>query len=223
MVGCPRTRTVIWRCTFSVWYSSRHIRCCPSDSTWAKLQFCSTVFFLPRNVNKPSIPMFCHALELVRCNVSSPEHLVVAYDYNLLWILHLDMFSSKGARVLGYLKRCRNVGTLLYVKPILAPWLCFIVGNFPHYRSSQLPVLEVPALEISWPSKDNVANVVLHNEAWPPALKSRFRYLTVKTFLNLRSYLALADNVCLTWSLFKASAAESLTLSSCLRVLWPRR
>lgn len=167
--------------------------------------------------------MFCHALELVRCNVSSPEYLAVAYDYNLRWILNLDMFSRKGAQVLGFLQRCWNVGTLLYVKPILAPWLCFIAGNLPHYRSSQLPVLEVPALEVSWPSKDNVANVVLHNEARPLALKSRFRYLTVTTVLNLRSYLALADNVCLRWSLFKASAAENLTISSCLRVLWHRR
>ncbi|XP_064470301.1 uncharacterized protein LOC135385055 [Ornithodoros turicata] len=133
------------------------------------------------------------------------RYLGVWYDHMLHWDHHVEVISQKASKALGTILRSASArcgmrrSTLLFlfkcdVRPILE-FGCVVFSHLPDYRLSRLFAVERRALRLCMGLPKYTANQALCAEARIPPLKTRFRLLTVNTFLSLcQSPLATRQN-----------------------------
>ncbi|XP_064475365.1 uncharacterized protein LOC135389229 [Ornithodoros turicata] len=163
---------------------------------------------LSLNVQKSAVLLFPHTgrsmgVMTLDLKVSSEsirqantlKYLGVWYDSELDWSHHLEALSQKAVKPGSIIYRCsgahigmRRKALLFlyqcYVRPILE-FGCVLFSHLPDYRLARLFTIEKRMLRLCLGLPKYASNLALYSEAQVPPLKSRFRLLTVNTFLSL--------------------------------------
>lgn len=162
-----------------------------------------TSVHLALNVQKSAVVVFRAAspvtIELFVGSSSIPhttalKYLGVWYDEHLTWQNHLDYTVDKAERALTFLRRCSSprIGLrrdaliylyIAYVRPILE-FGCVLFSQLRDYRLAKLFIFERRVLRLCLGLPSYSANDALYHEARIMPLKSRFRYITISTFLH---------------------------------------
>ncbi|XP_064482872.1 uncharacterized protein LOC135395709 [Ornithodoros turicata] len=169
------------------------------------VQKCAVLLFTPSSY--PSSPVTIDlkvASESIR-QTNLLKYLGVWYEGHLDWAHHLEVVSQKATKACSLLYRCsstrigmrRNALLLVYkcyIRPVLE-FGCVLFSHLPDYRLRRLFIIERKALRLCLGLPKYTSNQALYCEARILPLKSRFRVLTINTFLSLcQSPLSLRHN-----------------------------
>uniref|UniRef100_L7LXP3 Putative tick transposon n=1 Tax=Rhipicephalus pulchellus TaxID=72859 RepID=L7LXP3_RHIPC len=155
------------------------------------VQKCAVLAFSPHD--HINISLSFHQADIPQ--VQSVKYLGVIYDGKLNWRMHIEHTATKASRAMGMLRRISNnrwgmrTDTLImiyrmYIRPILE-FGCALFSGAPAWKLRPLILVERQALRWCLGLPKFVANAVLYKESRIPSLSTRFKLITVQTFLRL--------------------------------------